>query len=309
MSTTSRIPARAPYVHAILVSLSSLVAAAATEAASFTFAGYTFEEDYTPDVISLLGNNANLGGAVMSAGTLDSTTQSTAFVAASNIAGVISPQPGFDPAQSLGRQANTQWGITQPDNTTCHYACAVNLPSTDNGGTARHGIQASWSGGAGLLNGAGNDFVVYESATGTTSPGNREAFMVRLDLGGGLFTSWRYEFADSAQQYLGQPDSATATAFDLSDFGVASDAVIFAIQVANMRPTDRVSDAGFGNVNFGGVGNLALSSAGGSAFAAGNFDPDPLYVGILGSVVVPVPAAAWLFMGAIGALGALRRKA
>lgn len=281
-------------------------------AVSFTFASYTFEQDYTPDTLSLLGNSANLGGAAFSAGNVTSITQSVAFVAASvGGGGVITPQAGFDPALTLGRQANAQYGLVQTDSTSCVYGCAINMPAGNVGTTIRHGIQASWSGGEQLINGAGDDFVIYESSTGTAISG-REAYMVRLGLADGSYTGWRYEIVDSVEAYLGSTDGATATAFDLSSFGITDSGVISAIQIANMIAADRVDGAGFGNVNFAGVGNTPLVSLGGLAFATpGARDPDPLYIGILGTVqmqVVPVPAAAWLFGGALGALGLVRRR-
>lgn len=287
-----------------------LLAAGQAQAVSFTFASYTFEQDYTPDTLALLGNGANLGGATFSAGTVVNITQSVAFVAASvGPGGVITPQAGFDPALTLGRQANAQFGLVQPDTTSCVYGCAINMPAGNNQVTPlRHGIEASWSGGRQLVNGTGDDFVIYESSTGTAVSG-REAYMVRLELGDGSYTGWRYEFVDAAQAYLGSTDGATATAFDLSSFGITDGGVISAIQIATLLAADRVDGAGSGNLNFGGVGNAPLSSLGGVVFGSGARDPDPLYVGILGTVqVVPVPAAVWLFGGALGLLGFARRR-
>lgn len=279
------------------------------QAVAFTFATYTFEQDYTPDTLALLGNSANLGGAAFSAGTVTDITQSVAFVAASvGPGGVITPQTGFDPALTLGRQANAQHGLVQTDHTSCVYGCAINVPKGNSGTTVRHGIQVSWSGGQQLINGAGDDFVIYESASGSSLT-NREAYMVRLGLADGSYTGWRYEFVDTFQAYLGSTEGATATAFDLGSFGIADGGLISAIQFANLIAADRVDGAGLGNVNFAGSGNVPLVSAGGVAFASGARDPDPLYVGILGTLhVVPVPAAVWMFGGALGLLGFVRRQ-
>lgn len=285
------------------------LACAPAGAATFTFAGFTFEQDYTPDVLGLLGGGAVLGGATFSAGNVTTITQSTAFVASSVIGGVISPQAGFDPSLTLGRQGYAQQGLAQtttpPD---CHYGCAINMPNGNVGTTVRHGIEVSWSGGGALLNGVGNDFVIYESASGSALT-NREAYMVRVALAGGGYSAWRYEFVDSFEAYLSSTEGATATAFDLSDFGVLNGGSIVSIQIANLVAADRVGGAGEGAVNFAGVGNTPLVSAGGLAFATSARDPDPLYVGVLGTVqVVPVPAAVWLLGSALGVLSILRRR-
>lgn len=287
-----------------------LVASGPAQAIGFTFASYTFEQDYTPDTLALLGGGAVLGGATFSAGNVTNITQSVAFVAASIGPGsTINPQAGFDPSRTLGRQANAQFGLLQPDNTSCVYGCAINVPNGNVGTTVRHGIQASWSGGGQLVNGAGDDFVIYESASGS-SVTNREAYMVRLGLADGSYTPWRYEIVDTFENYLSSAEGATATAFDLSSFGIANGGLIAAIQIANLIAADRVDGAaGFGNVNFTGVGFTPTTTASGVAFGTSARDPDPLYVGILGTVqVVPVPAAVWLFGGALGLLGFARRR-
>lgn len=287
-----------------------LIASGPAQAASFTFATYTFEQDYTPDTLALLGSGATLGGATFSAGNVTNITQSVAFVAASIGPGTtINPQAGFDPSRTLGRQANAQFGLLQPDSTSCVYGCAINMPNGNVGTTVRHGIQASWSGGGQLVNGVGDDFVIYESASGSAIT-NREAYMVRLAFADGSYTPWRYEIVDAFENYLSSAEGATATAFDLSSFGVANGGVIAAIQLANLIAADKVDGAtGFGNVNFAGVGFNPLTTASGVAFASGARDPDPLYIGILGTVqVVPVPAAVWLFGGALGLLGFARRR-
>lgn len=287
-----------------------LIASGPAQATSFTFATYTFEQDYTPDTLALLGNGATLGGATFSAGTVTNITQSVAFVAASIGPGTtINPQAGFDPSRTLGRQANAQFGLLQTDNTSCVYGCAINVPNGNVGTTVRHGIQASWSGGGQLANGAGDDFVIYESASGSAIT-NREAYMVRLAFADGSYTPWRYEIVDTYENYLSSTEGATATAFDLSSFGVANGGLVAAIQLANLITADKVDGAtGFGNVNFAGVGFNPLTTASGVAFATGARDPDPLYIGILGTVqVVPVPAAVWLFGGALGLLGFARRR-
>ncbi len=117
--------------------------------------------------------------------------------------------------------------------------------------------------------------------------------MVRVELSDGSFSEWRYEFADSFEAYTETPpqmtEGASATAFDLSDFGVAALATIQSIQLANLISADRVDGAGEGNVNFLGVGAAPTPQSGGSAFSSGSLDPDPLYIGVLNSVSPSAP--------------------
>jgi hypothetical protein len=292
-----------------------VVASAPASAATYSFAGFTYEQDSTPDVLTLLGNSATISGAAFSSGTATAITRSVGFEATGGTANTgFTGQAGFDPSLSLGRQGNAQQGLTQSDGSSCLFACAVNLPNGNNGATTRHGLMVSWQGGLLLTNGAGNDFVIYESAS---TPTGDEAFMVSLLLSDGSITGWRYEVADGFEAYTETPAQttvgATATAFDISSFGLGSDALVAGILIANMRTTDKVDGAGEGNVNFSGVGNSPLSRSG--AYGSGSFDPDPLYVGILSDLTtsaVPLPSALPLFttgLGLLGYVGWRKRKA
>lgn len=294
----------------------ALGTAATANAATFTYAGFTFEQDNTPDSLSLLGNGDVLGGAAFSAGTVTSITRSVGFLASSGNAGSgFVGVPGFDPSLTLGRQGNAQQGLTQGDGTSCVFGCAINMPNGNNGTSTRHGIALTWSDGRQLVNGAGDDFVVYESASGGNLS-NREAYMVRVELADGGFSEWRYEIVDGFEAYTQTPTpastGATATAFDLSDFGLSPDEVIKSIQIANLTADDLVDGAGEGNVNFAGVGNAPLSSAGGDPFDSGARDPDPLYVGVLGRLQaaadVPGPGMLALFGIGLAGLGFARRR-
>lgn len=264
-------------------------------AAPFTFAGYTFDPANSPDTIGLLGNGQNLGGAVFSSQLPNRITQSVGFGAQSvGGGGVFTPVAGWAAGSSLGQMANAQLGLTQSDGTGSHFSSAVNLPRGNDGGASRHGLSLSWGSGQGLVNGAGTDFVVYESG----SPGSPEALMVRLGLGGGAFTDWFFQANSGFEAYLGDNEGAFAYAFDLSMFGMAAGDMIFSIEIANLRPTDRIGPGGL--VNFAGVGAAP-------GFPSGSYDPDPLYVGIVSQLApapaeVPEPAslALWSLMGAAG---------
>jgi hypothetical protein len=300
-------------VSVILAGIMSIPANATT----FTFGGVTYEQNNTPDVLQLLGNAATINGAVFSSGGPSTITQSVGFQATGGSSGSgFTGQAGFDPALSLGRQANAQQGVQQSGGGSCLFACAVNLPSGNNGSTTRHGLEVSWSGGRYLTNGAGNDFAIYESASGSAAS-NDEAFMVALRLTNGTVTGWRYEKADAFQNYTNTPataEGATVTLFDISSFGLDSSAQVAAILIANMRTTDKVDGAdGQGTVNFAGAG-FAPAPRSGAFGVPGSFDPDPLYVGILGNVSdaapsqVPLPAALPLLLGGLAGMGWLARR-
>lgn len=271
-------------------------------AGTYTFAGATFEQDSTPDQLALLDGGITVGGTTFGTNDVNRITGSVAFVASSvGGGGTITPQPGFNPALSLGRQANAQHGITQSDGSSCHYACAINLPRGDNGNTLRHGIEVGWSGGRTLGNGTGNDFVIYES--GSAGVSGAEGFMVRVrDASTGQYSGWRYEVADGFAAYLGSADGAWATQFDLSDFGLSGADAIDLIQIANLVTADRLDGS---TVRFDGVGTS-------HGFSTSRLDPDPLYVGVLHALNAPAPvdapSALAVFGVGIAALGLLRRR-
>lgn len=264
------------------------------QGATFTAGGFTFEQNDTPDQLSLLGDGATIAGATFSAGGPTRITSSVAFP----------PNPaGFDPALSLGRQGNAQAGLTQSDGSSCSGACAINMPDGNDGTATRHGLEISWSGNRALTNGAGDDFVIYESASSSTGD---EGFMVRVGTINGVFSGWRFEAFDAFESYTGGSSGAMATAFDISDFGLISIDPIGTIQIANLIASDTIGANG--SVLFDGSGSP-------HGFGSGSLDPDPLYVGALSSVstAAPVPLPATLplaaaGLGLLGLIGVRRRK-
>lgn len=133
--------------------------------------------------------------------------------------------------------------------------------------TTREEIQLTWGGNV-LTNDTGNDFVVYE----TGSSGAPEAFAVAVrKTGTSTFTTFRYEQADNFDT------NAFSTAFDLSDFGLASGESINAIRITNLIDTDLVAGTD-GQGNLGGANTPQTGPQGGGTFPAGRFDPDITYV-------------------------------
>jgi hypothetical protein len=298
------------------------LASGAASAATYSFAGFSFDQDRATDTLGLLGNGDTLGGAAFSAGTASRITRSVGFVAISGNAnsGIVG-QAGFDPARSLGRQGYAQHSITQdggaPNGTNNSlYASAINLPNNNDGGSRRHGLEMSWSGNRALANGAGADFLVYESAS---SAGGFEAFMIRgRDANTGAWSNWYYQAADGFELYTGTTsEGAHSYGFDMSDLGFAAGALVDAVQLANMRTSDRIAgaDGTAGFVSFDGTGVSALWVNGQTTGAYGGsaYDPDPLYAVALGDLVavgnvIPLPTGGAMGLAGMLVLGARRRR-
>ena len=140
--------------------------------------------------------------------------------------------------------------------------------------TSRAQIELTWD-GQGLLNGVGNDFVVYEN--GDINQPEGYAVAVRI-AGSDTFTPFRYEFFDTFEGQLIENSQAgvLATAFDLSDFGLANGQVIDAIRIINLQPDDLVNGQGQGFLGTSGVSPLDPST--GQPFALGRLDPDITFV-------------------------------
>jgi|688.fasta_scaffold351697_2 hypothetical protein len=297
--------------------------ASIASAATFSFAGYSWDQDKTPDILGLIGGGVNLGGAQFSGGFPTHITRSVGFQN-SNPSGSantgFTALPGYDHTLTLGVQANTQHSLIQTNpvpNSPSLFSSAINLPAGNDGSLVRHGISITWSGGRSLANGPGDEFLIYESGSNATSS---EGQMVRVRITGDGYSMWYYRAVDSFQAYSQlspQFEGAFATSFDLSSLGLAPNTLIDQIQIANLQPGDRINTVGAfaasGQVVFSdptntlarpSVGNLAGMNPN-STFAAGAFDPDPLYIAITGSLIPEPTSAAML---AVGALLLVRRS-
>lgn len=289
-------------------------------AGTYSFAGFSFDQDRATDTLGLLGNGVSLGGAQFSADNANRITRSVGFVAISGDAnsGIVG-QAGFDPSRSLGRQGYAQQGLTQSDGSNSVYASAINLPRGNNGATDRHGLEMSWSNRA-LANGAGADFLVYESAS--NAPG-QEAFMIRArSANTGEWSRWYFRDADGFELFTDGPgqtpvEGAHAFAFDMSDLGFAEGDLVDSIQLANLRTSDRIdgADSTAGFVNFDGTGLMAqfLNGASLTTYGSSAFDPDPLYAVALGDLVtlgqvIPLPTGGAMALAGLTILGVQRRR-
>ncbi len=152
--------------------------------------------------------------------------------------------------------------------------------------STRSQIELTWD-GLGLLNGVGNDFVVYEN--GDINEPEGYAVAVRL-AGSDTFTPFRYEFYDTFESQLtGNPQAGVlATAFDLSDFGLANGQFIDAIQIINLQPDDLVDGNGQGFLGTSGVSPLDPTT--GQPFALDRLDPDITFVAGLRDIQVTPPS-------------------
>ncbi len=241
--------------------------AQATLAQPYSFATFTFDQQDTPDVVAPLAN-----------GTFDGAVVTSAANAGPSIGiGFPTDRTSFDDARTLGRLIGL-------------YAAGsrgINLPRGDNGSLARSGFVLSWSGGRKLQNLAGDDFVVFESASNSTSP---EAFLVQVySVTDAAWSDWYYEPADSFQLYNGETViGAFATGFDLSDLGLADGDEIDRIRLVNATDEDRTvaaSRTGFMLPEDNGATSTYTPDpgplSGYSSYGASSLDPDPIYVAAL----------------------------
>ncbi|MDX1948441.1 MAG: LamG-like jellyroll fold domain-containing protein [Pirellulaceae bacterium] len=259
----------------------------------FAFAGFTFSEAVTPDVVTRLdvGTPPGGDGIAITAFPGGATNNAVNFP--------LAPTAGFDQTLTIGRQL---------DPSKVSGAYPINLPSGNVGTVVRSGVELGWSNAANhLSNSAGDDFVIYESANGSTAP---DGFIVQVHRAGDaahVWSQWRFESADAFQAYVGSPASgpgAFATAFDLSDFviggvNLAAGDQIDGLRIASLTAADRIDAPGtettIGSGAFSGQGNVLLGDAGVQSdtfpdpgplasfdfFGNATFDPDLLYVAAL----------------------------
>lgn len=245
-----------------VILLISLLFAASVAAgpATFTFAGFSWDQGDTPDTYTALTPGTHNGAVINSL-----PTDETSAV------GFPDSAAGFDESLAIGDLAGFG-NNTGPE--------ALNLPAGNDGTNARSGFDLSWSSGLNLPNEAGDDFVIYESASNSTAD---EGLAVQVHSATtDTWTIWYYEDFDAFALYVGDPtQGAMAYAIDLSDLGIPADHEVDVIRVVNLTNRDT-----FGSATGSGF-EVLMENLTGTALGFGNssLDPDPLYVGALNALV------------------------
>lgn len=240
----------------------------------YSFAGYAWNQNHTPDVVIAL-SPGDVEGAIVTAVPVSTTT----------ITGFPQTTIGFDAALSLGRRIGLAGSGTR----------GINLPAGNFGTTARSGFQASWTLGRKLVNQPGPDFVVYE----TGSNEQPEALMVQVrSATTAEWSRWLYLPAATYQNFT---NSATTGAFafvyELETFGVGTFDEVDIIRVVNMTDEDRVEGpgtevtpgiflgSGFVLPEDDGATSQVLPDPGPLAsfllYGNSTLDPDPAYIGAI----------------------------
>ena len=245
-----------------IVAVSLIFLSGAAYGQTYTFATFSWDQADTPDTYTALAPAGPYNGAVINA--LPSSATGTITFPDTSV--------GFDGTLSIG--VNSGIGAAPGPR-------ALNLPSGNDGTNTRSGFDLSWSSGDNLLNEAGDDFVLYESASSSTAD---EGMAIQVfDVTAGSWSIWYYQDFDTFEDYTGGADGALAYAIDLSDLGVPANNEVSIIRVVNLTNRDT-----FGPVTGGGR-EVLMENLTGDSLGFGNsaLDPDPLYVGVF-SAVVPV---------------------
>jgi hypothetical protein len=318
-----------------LLAISSVVP---THAAVVIYGGYTWDQSNDPNNGLQLGVNDDdiRSGAKFGPGDNNNLPRT------GNITLFIEAQPGASTSIGYVSRITQRKTSEAPAKLETTGTRAVNLPSAADVGGAeiRRGIQVSWNPGTKgftnpvMVNSAGDDFVIWESG----NAGQPDALMARVrNAVSRQYTDWYYFSAQTSPVSSG--GVLFAYAYDLSDFGLGVNAQIDRIEMANMNSYDRIAATGAPNGVHGYAaegrvvsyptpgpppppfgpnspgpdpGPLASSAYNGIPYGGGTYDPDPLYVAVLGNLheFVPEPASCFTWASIIGlvALGDRRRR-
>ncbi|CAN5631829.1 hypothetical protein BH11PLA2_BH11PLA2_13310 [soil metagenome] len=174
-------------------------------------------------------------------------------------------------------------------------AKALNLPAGNNGFAARSGYTALYQNGAAIANAAGADIIIYESASSATVV---EAMMIQAyNVNTGQWSPWVYQQPDSFALYVGDAtQGAYSYKYDLSNLGFAATDYATKFRVVNMTDADRMATSANGGVVIAGDNGVTSAirpapgplAGGATSYNSGTYDPDPLYMGALGSIATNI---------------------
>lgn len=267
----------------------------------FTVGGFTFDEALAPTSASVVQGPVE--------------TDHSAFV----------PGAGFDVNKGTGDMIRAFYGDTTVRRQPRHA-----ILGQDGSSSVQDIIELTW-GGTRISNGvAADDFVIYENG----NVGKPEPFGVAIKVGG-LWSQYRYEFADT---YTATPAAVPgwtikvfATGFDMQSYNaggfvVGSGAQLEAIRIMNLVTADGVTSntgQGFVRKRTGNVSPGIFSPKTGplgstTFFGPGQYDADITYVAGLSTLVGangrtpttnPEPGTMALLAGGAGVLAWRRRRA
>ena len=243
--------------------------------ATFTFAGYSFQDTAAPDKATFLPANTTFDGAVVS------DVPTSAVFSPLNFPDA--PAPGFNPGLTLGTAFFGGNGSR-----------ALNLPSGNDGTTKRSGVLLEYTGQRAIRNGVGSELLSFESGGKTATLANPQAYMIQAYVvDTASWTRWYYTPASKFGYYSGSTTiGAFATEFDFSNLGVPAGAIVSQVRLVNMTLQDRMdSPTGVGFVRPGDAGATSLffptpgTQSTHVTYDVTGYDPDPLFVTSLSTPV------------------------
>jgi hypothetical protein len=295
-----------------------------------SFGGYSWDQASVPNTGKQLGVNDTTTRSGASFGPANDVNQTRT----SSVTGFIESQAGANTGVGYLSRITQRKTSEAPAVLETSGTRAINVPQSANinASIIRRGIQVGWNAGTNgfarpvMTNGTGTDLVIWESG----DHAQPDAMMTRVRNATTLqFTDW-YFFTPTEHAVTGSV--LFAFAYDLSNFGLGAGAQVDVIEMANMVSTDRINGPGTNTAN-GWVAQGHVRPQAGGTFSASNpgpdpgnispaygvpfgnstYDPDPLYVSVLGNLqnfAVPEPASliGWTLIIGFGTVGAVVRR-
>jgi hypothetical protein len=295
-----------------------------------TFGSYTWDQANVPNTGKQLGVNDTTTRSGASFGPANDVNQTRT----GNVTGFIESQAGANTGIGYLSRITQRKTSEAPAVLETTGTRAINIPQSGNinASIIRRGVQVGWNAGTNgfvrpvMTNGAGTDLVIWESG----DHAQPDAMMTRVRNATTLqFTDW-YFFTPS--EYAVSGAVLFGFGYDLSNFGIGAGVQVDLIEMANMVSTDRIYGPGTSTANgfvaqgrvrpeAGGAYSLSnpgpdpgnISPSYGVPFGNATYDPDPLYVSVLGNLqnfAVPEPASfiAWSLIIGFGTVGAVTRR-